>query len=146
MDFMATVMDLLNLERPPNQREWGFDGVSVMPILRGEEPEPRGIGWMYQKADADVKDGYAFRYGKWKLAVGGVSCIAEEASFNCSKPQLYNMEQDIAENHDLAAQQPAILAAILHNFSVWHQSVLNSMAGESQCDLTYVMHVHERIP
>ena len=31
------------------------------------------------------------RYGKWKLAVGGISCDSAKASFNCSRPQLYDM-------------------------------------------------------
>lgn len=133
MDFMATVMDVLGLDRPASQQDWAFDGVSVLPILRGEEPEDRGIGWMYMKPDADAHYGYAYRYKNWKLAVGGVSCHADKASFNCSKPQLYDMSNDIAENHDLALSKPAILEAILANFSVWQASVLNSMANESQC-------------
>ena len=35
MDFLATVMDVLDVQRPVEQREWHFDGVSIMPILRG---------------------------------------------------------------------------------------------------------------
>ena len=136
MDFMATVMDVLGLQRPTNQRQWAFDGVSVMPILRGEEPAPRGIGWMYMKPDADAHYGYGFRYQHWKLAVGGVSCVEAQASFNCSAPQLYDMRTDYAENHDLARVHPDILEDIMANFTVWHESVLNSMANESKCPST----------
>ena len=46
MDFLATIMDVLGVERPAAQAAWAFDGVSAMPILRGEEPAPRGVGWM----------------------------------------------------------------------------------------------------
>lgn len=133
MDFMATVLDVLGMERPASQSHWAFDGLSVMPILRGEAPQPRGIGWMYMSADADTKHGYAYRYGPWKLAVGGVSCEPAKASFDCSKPQLYNLEEDLSESYDLADKRPDILAAILHNFSIWHASVLDSMANESLC-------------
>ena len=133
MDFMATVLEVLGVERPATQSKWAFDGISVLPILRGETPEPRGIGWMYMTPTASVKDGYAFRYGKWKLAVGGISCDANRSTFNCSKPQLYDMDVDWAENHDLALKEPAILAAIERNFSIWHASVLQSMKDESKC-------------
>ena len=47
MDFLATVMDVLNVNRPAEQRDWHFDGVSVLPILRAEEIASREIGWMY---------------------------------------------------------------------------------------------------
>ncbi len=59
MDFLATLMDVLNVERPQAQKDWHFDGVSVMPILRGELPEERGIGWMYYSPTASAANGYA---------------------------------------------------------------------------------------
>jgi hypothetical protein len=133
MDFLATVMEVLDIERPAHQQDWAFDGISAMPILRGETPAIRGFGHMYMKPDADAKEGYAYRYGNWKLAVGGISCDPGKSSFNCSKPQLYDMATDIGENFDLADKQPEILAAILRNFTVWQKSVLNSMANESMC-------------
>lgn len=133
MDFMATVMEVLGVERPPSQKNWHFDGISVLPILKGEKPAERGIGWMYDKPVASPTNGYAFRYGKWKLAVGGVSCHSEAASFDCSKPQLYDMSVDIAENHDLSLQEPQIFAAIQRNFSIWFNSVHDSISNESKC-------------
>lgn len=136
MDFLATVMEVLDVERPASQKDWAFDGVSVMPILRGETPAVREFGHMYMTATASVKDGYSYRYGNWKLAVGGVSCDPGQASFNCSKPQLYNMASDIAEDMNLAEKEPEILAAIMANFTRWQKSVLNSMANESMCSNT----------
>ena len=76
---------------------------------------------------------YAFRYGKWKLAVGGVSCIEHAASFNCSMPQLYDMSVDWAENHDVSVQHPKIFAAIQQNFTTWYNSVHDSISNESKC-------------
>lgn len=133
MDFMATVLDVLDMERPDSQRDWHFDGVSVLPILKGEEVPPRGIGWMYLRPVASPANGYAFRYGKWKLAVGGISCKPDAASFNCSKPQLYDMSVDFAEEHDLADQEPLLLTQIMKNFSLWYASVHDSIANESKC-------------
>ena len=47
MDFMATVLDVLGLHRPGKQAMWHFDGVSVLPLLKGHPVAPRGIGWMW---------------------------------------------------------------------------------------------------
>jgi|EP01047_Picozoa_sp_COSAG01_P048365 arylsulfatase A-like enzyme len=52
MDFMATVLEVLGVERPATQASWAFDGVSVLPILRGQTPQIRGIGWMYHSPGA----------------------------------------------------------------------------------------------
>ena len=133
MDSMATILEVLGLQRPASQSTWAFDGVSVLPILKGETPAERGIGWMYMTPAASPKEGYAYRWNQWKLAVGGISCDPEGATFNCSAPQLYNLEEDKEENHDLSLKEPAIFEAILRNFSIWHASVLNSMANESMC-------------
>ena len=34
MDFHATVMEVLNVSRPAAQRDWHYDGVSILPILK----------------------------------------------------------------------------------------------------------------
>ena len=77
--------------------------------------------------------GYAYRYGRWKYTVGGISCDPAQATFDCHQPQLYDMSADIAEDFDLAATHPDILAAAAANFTAWHASILNSMANESGC-------------
>jgi arylsulfatase A-like enzyme len=132
MDFMATVLEVLDISRPPTQQDWNFDGVSILPILRGEDPQPRGIGWMYSEPIKSEKTGYAFRYGKWKYVAGGISCT-NMSTFNCSKEQLYDMTTDYVENHDLADQFPEVLAAISANFTTWYHSVWDSRVNESKC-------------
>jgi len=128
-DFLATVMDVLDVERPAEQANWAFDGKSVMPILRGEQWPARGVGWMFNQPVATAANGYAFRYGKWKLSVGGISCNQTD----CKQPQLYDLEADIGEHNDLSSKHPDILAAITANFSTWFDSIHNSMANESKC-------------
>ena len=134
MDFMATIMEVLDLDRPADQKDWAFDGVSVLPLLKGEPVAERSIGWMYSQPVASPKNGYAFRYGNWKLAVGGISCHAEDASFNCSQPQLYDMSVDKEENFDLSKKEPVVFAAIQRNFTIWFDSVHNSISNESKCE------------
>jgi len=35
-DFLPTIMEILGVERPLSQAHWAMDGVSILPILRGE--------------------------------------------------------------------------------------------------------------
>ena len=119
MDFLPTIMEILGVQRPESQKNWHFDGVSVMPIIRGETMPERGIGWMYSLPVKRADLGYAYRYGKWKYVAGGKSCDAEKATFNCSKPQLYDMSVDIAEEYDVSSQYPEIMKQIAENFTIW---------------------------
>jgi arylsulfatase A-like enzyme len=133
MDFLATIMDVLQVERPPEQANWHFDGTSIMPILRGEVPEERGIGWMYYSPILSAQNGYAYRYGKWKYTVGGISCDPSKATFNCSKEQLYDLSVDKEENFDLAETYPDVVSAIAANFTRWYNSIHDSIVNESKC-------------
>jgi arylsulfatase A len=129
MDFMATIMEVLGVERPPEQRDWAFDGVSVLPILRGQTPPTRGIGWIFDTADLNVQKGYGYRYGKWKYVQGSISCTLQ----SCRLPQLYDLSTDLGERHDISAQHPSTLKAIMANFTTWHQSIMHSIDSESKC-------------
>lgn len=134
MDFLATVMDVLDVNRPAKQRDWHFDGVSVLPILRGEgKIASREIGWMYHTHTLNVVNGYAYRSGKWKYVAGGISCYPDDATFNCSKPQLYDMTTDYAEEHDVSAQFPDVMKEISRNFTMWYESIQDSWENESKC-------------
>jgi arylsulfatase A-like enzyme len=46
-DFLPTMMDVLNVQRAGRQAGWAMDGVSLLPLLRGEEMGPRCIGHLF---------------------------------------------------------------------------------------------------
>ena len=56
-DFLATIMEVLGVARPAQQAGWHFDGVSVLPLLRGEPPALRGVGWMYHDPTKSERNG-----------------------------------------------------------------------------------------
>jgi len=130
MDFLPTVMEILGVDRPENQREWALDGQSLVPLMMGEAVPERGIGWWYFTGIPTIENGYGYRYGKWKLVVGSQSCSDEE----CRRPQLFDLELDLGEWNDLAGTHPDILEAILANFTKFNASVANSRELESMCD------------
>ena len=129
-DFLATVMDALGVDRPAAQRDWAFDGRSVLPILRGGAwPDAREVGWAYNNWPYDTSNGYGYRSGSWKLVVGSTSC----GWANCSVPMLFDLASDLGETRDLAAARPDVLAAMLTNVSAWADTVTRSRALESLC-------------
>lgn len=127
MDFLATMMDHLSVDRPATQTEWAFDGKSILPILRGEQWAERGIGWMFSTWSLDSP--YGYRYGKWKYVRGSTSCKAAD----CQKDMLFDLELDLSEKTDIGAQFPDVLKAIKANFTQWHDSISKSRYEESLC-------------
>ena len=59
MDFLPTVMEILNVDRPPSQRDWAMDGRSILSLLKNpstfrwqDYPDgPREIGIGYYAAE-----------------------------------------------------------------------------------------------
>ena len=131
MDFLPTVMEVLNVSRPSSQASWGFDGQSILPILADASyvPPERGIGWWYRSSHKVVGDGWGYRHGKWKYVVGSVSCEHDD----CKQPQLFDLSVDLSEKHNLATTYPQVLAAIEANFTAWYDSVQHSRSDESRC-------------
>jgi arylsulfatase A-like enzyme len=133
MDFLPTILEALNVERPQAQQEWALDGLSLLPLLQAPAtpmaPE-RSIGWWYYGATPTVSKGYGFRQGNWKLVVGSASCTLEK----CQVPQLYDLSVDLGERNDLSLDYPDVLSGLLANFSVWNASVAESRRTESKCD------------
>eukprot|EP00928_Gymnodinium_smaydae_P039784 TRINITY_DN27104_c0_g1_i1.p1 TRINITY_DN27104_c0_g1~~TRINITY_DN27104_c0_g1_i1.p1 ORF type:complete len:615 (-),score=33.83 TRINITY_DN27104_c0_g1_i1:147-1991(-) len=125
MDFVATMMEVLQVDRPAAQRNWGFDGKSILPILKGEQVPDRGIGWIYN----DMQGYHGYRYGKWKFVHGSTSCQRSD----CKGDALYNLEVDLAERHDLSHKHPNVLKDIKAKFSKWYASIVHSREHESLC-------------
>jgi len=132
MDFLATMMDDLAVDRPATQTDWAFDGKSILPILRGEQWQERGIGWMYYGLtynEPTLSSPYGYRYGKWKYVRGSTSC----QNSDCQKDMLFDLESDLGEKNDVSGQFPDVLEAIMANFTEWYDSVFKSRREESLC-------------
>eukprot|EP01047_Picozoa_sp_COSAG01_P064168 COSAG01_NODE_8445_length_2783_cov_2.478018_3_plen_262_part_00 len=125
-DFLPTILEVLQVQRPSFQAAWPLDGISQLSFLKGEKPSPRCIGHLY--AGGSNK---GFRCGKWKLVNGTKSC---PSNADChSGPMLYDLEEDLGERNDLAKQKPEVLASMIKNLTTWYNSVLHSIEHESQC-------------
>ncbi|QNK61518.1 arylsulfatase [Pedobacter sp. PAMC26386] len=97
-DFLPTFAELVKQPVPAYT-----DGISILPLLlaKGKQKQHESLYWEFHE------DGgrQAVRKGKWK----GVRNKANDAT---SRWELYNLETDPAERHDLSAQQPVLTKQI----------------------------------
>lgn len=89
-DFFPTALEAAGLEPPPGVK---LDGIAIT-NLKGARPRP-----MYWRWGGFV----AYREGPWKI-------VTDEAF---ERPELYNLDEGLAETANLAAREPARLAAML---------------------------------
>lgn len=75
-----------------------FDGISFLPELRGEkQPVHDHLYWEFAETNQ-----IGVRQGDWKLVV------------KKGKPELYNLADDIHEDHDVAAKHPDIVERLVN--------------------------------
>lgn len=73
-----------------------FDGISFAPTLLGDDSKQIQHDFLYW--EFHETDQIGVRMGDWKLVV------------RSGKPSLYNLAEDVHEDHDVAAQHPDIVA------------------------------------
>ena len=101
-DFYPTLLDMLAIEPRKEQK---FDGVSIVPALKGQ-PFKRDAIFTYFPHDPKVPDwlppAVSVHRGEWKLIR-----IFHGGENGAHRWKLFNLRDDIGEKHDLAAQHPA---------------------------------------
>jgi arylsulfatase len=80
------------------------DGISFLPILRGERPEKRPF--LYRELPA-FGGQQAVWWGKWKGARMNLSRNPPDRRI-----ELYNLERDPGEERDVAVEHPAVVSRI----------------------------------
>ena len=97
-DFLPTACDIAGIEQPE-----GTDGISYLPVLLGEEQEKHDfLYWEFFEQGGKQ----AVRKDQWK---------AVRLSMN-DEPnapmEIYNLEEDLSENQDVAADNPEIVSVM----------------------------------
>jgi arylsulfatase len=102
IDLMPTVMELTGATRPSVEDEPALEGQSIAGILRGEKiSADRSLFWEHE-------GNRAARVGKWKLVA------------LANKPwELYDVESDRVESHDLASSQPEKVKELEAAYNAW---------------------------
>jgi len=111
-DFYPTMLELAGLDPLPEQH---CDGVSIAPLLRGEEKLGReAIYWHYPHyGNQGGTPGCSLRCGDYKLI----------EFFEDGRLELYHLRDDIGETHDLAAERPDLATELHGKLVAWREGV-----------------------
>jgi hypothetical protein len=108
MDIFATAIAAAGAELPGDRV---IDGVNLLPHLLGrtDRVPHKSLFWlMLPKGDGAVRE------GRYKLHVKG--------------PRLYDLETDIAETRDIAAEHPNIVRRLQKSHETWSRQMAPEVA------------------
>jgi arylsulfatase A-like enzyme len=115
-DLMATSAAMNDVQLPADA---GEDSVNILPYLKGEQVVRLREGVVHHSLDGK----FALRKGSWKLVEckgsGGWTLPEEKVQVDAPPLQLYNMDNDPEEQHNLYREHPELvkeLQAILDRY------------------------------
>ena len=109
-DFFPTFLAAAGVAAPAGPA----DGRSLVPVLRGETLTERALFWHYPHyGNQGGAPAAAVRRGEWKLITW----------FEDGREELFNLAGDLGEQRDLAAREPARVAALRTELRAWQQDV-----------------------
>jgi arylsulfatase A-like enzyme len=111
VDFFPT---MLELAEQPNDGQDKIDGMSFVPLLKGEQLDRGPIYWHYPHyGNQGGSPAAAIRDSKWKLIQW-----LESDEFS-----LYDIQADIGEKNDLASKHPDIVGQLKSKLAAWQKDV-----------------------
>ena len=115
LDIMPTLIDAAGGKI---QSIWKFDGVSILNRIIGKEDNlaERPLYW---RRNGKIGD-RAILESNWKLY---------HARSKNTKPTLYNLNKDVAEQTDLSIEQPEIYKALLVKLDKWEATLMEPLWG-----------------
>lgn len=122
MDIMATCLDIASVEYPKTYRGCeiiALEGKSLLPIFQGKERKGHEVIYWEHEGNRAV------RQGKWKL----VSYYNESHQYRVGSGkrtgewELYDMEADRTELHNLANQYPEKVKELSSKYVEWANSI-----------------------
>jgi len=110
MDFFPTMLELAKLSTMPKLH---VDGLSLMPLLRGDgDLPPRKLYWHYPHYHGSTwTPGASILDGDWKLI----------EFYHWNEVELYNLADDPGEQHDLSTTYPEKTKALLDSLHDWQR-------------------------
>ena len=112
MDLTASIIAVTKTGIPSEQ---SFDGINLIPNLTGaSRPVERELFWRIVRPNIQQK---AVRSGRWKLLIDGRSFL------------LFDLNTDLAERHDLAAQHPELVRKLKRRIEEWEKEIDQKRVG-----------------
>jgi arylsulfatase A-like enzyme len=113
-DFFPTLLELAGVEKSASST--AVDGVSLVPLLRGQSTLPRQeLFWHYPHywSGGKVSPYSVARVGDWKLI----------RFYESGREELYNLRDDLSERHDLAGSQSETRRKLARRLDAWLREV-----------------------
>jgi len=118
LDMLPTIVRLIGAKSPPNK----LDGLDITDVLTGKtEQSPHDVLYFYYHQN----DLESLRSGKWKLELtrsyqslngqpGGTNGRpAPYVSLKIPQPELFDLDADPGQHHDVAAEQPDVVKKLV---------------------------------
>jgi arylsulfatase A-like enzyme len=110
-DLFPTLLDAVGASPQPGQT---LDGMSLLPLFAGGALPQRSLYWHYPHyGNQGGAPSAAIRRGDWKL----IEWLED------GRVELFNLAQDIGEQHDLATDEPQRVAELLQDLHAWQSEV-----------------------
>jgi len=111
-DLYPTLLDAAGLQKRPDEH---VDGTSLAPVLKGRSSLDRdALFWHYPHySNQGGFPGGAVRSGPWKLV----------EDYRDGSVQLFNLERDLGEQHDVSAQHPERMDRLRTQLHDWYDDV-----------------------
>jgi arylsulfatase A-like enzyme len=109
LDLLPTALDLAGARSPAGEHR--LDGVSLLPLLRGEATtlDRRDLFWRNSQS-------WAARHDNWKLI-----------QYEGLTPFLFDLASDPGESRNLAAAQPERVADLTRRFREWEKGTIEPL-------------------
>jgi arylsulfatase A-like enzyme len=109
-DFYATFLAAAKLPLIPKQHTGSSN---LLPLLKGEDMKERALFWHYPHySNQGGSPGSAIRKGDWKLI----------RWYETGKEELFNLKDDMGEQHNLLTKEPKITKSLGKALSKWLKS------------------------
>ena len=121
IDVAPTLLEACRVPQPAGVK---FDGRSLLPLLKGENiPWPdRTLFIQSHRGDVPVRyHHFAARCQRWKLL--HASGFGKESFVGRANFELYDMENDPLEEHNLATKRRDIVREMLRDYEAWFADV-----------------------
>jgi arylsulfatase A len=108
-DWVPTLLEVCGAKA-----EGTFDGVSILPLLKGGDLAARLLYWHFPHyTNQGGRPAGAIRDGNWKLV----------EHYEDGRAELYDLSKDVGEEHDLSGGEPERARALNDKLAAWRKAV-----------------------
>ncbi|MBA4062227.1 MAG: N-acetylgalactosamine 6-sulfate sulfatase (GALNS) [Isosphaera sp.] len=114
IDLFDTILEATRGKEDPDVAGGPRDGVSLVPVFRGQQLKQRPVFWHYPHyANQGSRPGGAVRLGDHKLV----------KHYEDGRLELFDVRKDLSETRNIVGQQPAVAAELSKELAAWLKDV-----------------------